>query len=74
MQYFTLVIIFRINPTWFYIQGHMDMMKETEYCKKVQQVLEFLQSPNCHVHDDTLYYKLLDSLSIKGKWIVTEQT
>ncbi|XP_062589713.1 BRCA1-associated ATM activator 1-like [Saccostrea cucullata] len=35
------------------------------YCKKFQQVLEFLQTTKCQIHDDTLYQKLLDDLSEK---------
>ncbi|XP_061175336.1 BRCA1-associated ATM activator 1-like [Saccostrea echinata] len=40
-------------------------MAETEYCKKLQQALEFLQTTKCQIHDDTLYQKLLDDLSEK---------
>lgn len=46
----------------------MDMMNEQEYCKKLQEVFEFLLSSSCNIHDDTLYHKLLDSLNGKSKW------
>lgn len=45
----------------------MDMINEQEYCKKLQEVFEFLLSSSCHIHDDTLYHKLLDSLNEKSK-------
>lgn len=45
----------------------VNTMDEAEYCKKLQQVFEFLLSSACHIHDDTLYHKLLDSLN--GKMI-----
>jgi hypothetical protein len=40
---------------------------EADYCQKLQKVLEFLQSPVCQIHDDTLYQRLLDSLTEKSK-------
>lgn len=46
----------------------------TDYCQKLQKVLEFLQSSICQIHDDTLYQRLLDSLSEKSKQSVYMMT